>query len=294
MPPAPIRKCAYQRYMKHKVTLGSPLITQPMTALPLSLPPQMAYRVIRLSTHGQLRSVLATLAITGDGPGLVRATIVTATVFMLGAFYHKHSPLCLGTQQLKKGAQSKSNPPENGGGFFSAITSLDIKTIKEWASILERMQIIALVPPYFSNLSKRLVKSPKIFFLDNGLACRLQGWADPLPIITSPQQGPLFENLVFGELSKMIQNYQLGWQIYHWRSRDGEEIDFLLETDPHHFIFIEAKVSAQKIPQLDHFRELQKVFSQKNLVYWQCNQEGERVLDRHVPLAKLQETLLLN
>ena len=94
---------------------------------------------------------------------------------------------------------------------------VDGKTIKDWISILERMHIIALVMPFSSNLSSRLVKSPKVYFIDTGLACRLQGWTSAEPILTSPQQGALFENLVFSEIFKLNTNYQLGWQIYHWR-----------------------------------------------------------------------------
>lgn len=115
---------------------------------------------------------------------------------------------------------------------FGRDSGVDANTIKEWVSILERMHIIALVPPFLSNLSSRLIKSPKIYFIDTGLACRLQGWTAAAPILTSPQQGHLFENLVFAEIFKLNINYQLGWKIYHWRSRDGEEIDFLVQRDP--------------------------------------------------------------
>ncbi|HWU43988.1 MAG TPA: ATP-binding protein [Bdellovibrio sp.] len=118
---------------------------------------------------------------------------------------------------------------------FSSLgndAGVDAKTAKEWISILERMHIIALVMPFSSNLSSRLIKSPKIYFIDTGLACRLQGWTSAAPILTSPQQGHLFENLVFSEIFKLNLNHQLGFQIFHWRSKDGEEIDFLIQKNP--------------------------------------------------------------
>ncbi|MGZ3744435.1 MAG: DUF4143 domain-containing protein [Pseudobdellovibrionaceae bacterium] len=59
---------------------------------------------------------------------------------------------------------------------FGADVGVDSKTIKEWISILERMHIISLVSPFSTNLSSRLIKSPKVYFIDTGLACRLQGW----------------------------------------------------------------------------------------------------------------------
>src|SRR5690606_7582054 len=134
---------------------------------------------------------------------------------------------------------------------------IDSKTVKDWLSILERMHVISLLMPFSSNLSKRLIKSPKVYFTDTGLACRLQGWSSSAPILTSPQQGHLFENLVYCELLKMNNNEQLGWQFYHWRSRDGEEIDFLIQMQPDLFAFVEAKFSASaKLADYTNFPEV--------------------------------------
>ncbi len=178
---------------------------------------------------------------------------------------------------------------------FSSLSNdvgVDAKTIKDWVSVLQSMHIIELVQPYSSNLSTRLTKSPKVFFIDTGLACRLQGWTSPEPILTSPQQGGLFENLVFSEIYKLNINYQLGWQIYHWRSRAGEEIDFLIQKDPKNFIFVEAKVSSQKIQDLNSFPEVKKVFKNSLPQTIMCHQEGEHILSGNVPIAKLKDFLL--
>jgi predicted AAA+ superfamily ATPase len=175
---------------------------------------------------------------------------------------------------------------------FGAEAGVDAKTAREWISILERMRTIALVPPYFSNLSSRLTKSPKLYFIDTGLACRLQGWTSPEIILTSPQQGGLFENLVFSEIYKLNLNYQLGWTIYHWRSKDKEEIDFLIDKGPAGNIFLEAKVSAQKIRGLDTFPEVQKVFGKKKPPLYLCHMEGSQILAGNIPIAKLSSFLL--
>lgn len=169
---------------------------------------------------------------------------------------------------------------------------VDSKTIKEWISILERMHIISLVMPFSSNLSSRLIKSPKVYFLDTGLACRLQGWTSAEPILTSPQQGGLFENLVFSEIFKLNLNYQLGWEIFHWRSREGEEIDFLIQKNPNQFIFIESKISALKPKDISVLPEVKKIFQKKIPPLIVCHQEGEHALNMQVPLAKLKEFLL--
>ena len=169
---------------------------------------------------------------------------------------------------------------------------VDAKTIKDWLSILEQMHIICLVLPYSNNLSTRLIKSPKIYFIDTGLACRLQGWTSAGPILTSPQQGHLFENLVFSEIFKLNMNYQLNWTIFHWRSKDGEEIDFLIQQDPQNFLFIEAKVSPNKSKDKKDYPEVKKVFKNNIPPLVFCHQEGERILERNVPLALLKEYLL--
>jgi uncharacterized protein len=182
---------------------------------------------------------------------------------------------------------------------FSSLgreSGVDAKTIKDWISVLETMHVISLLQPYSSNLSSRIIKSPKVYFLDTGLACRLQGWTSPGPILTSPQQGPLFENLVFCEIFKTNINFDKGWRLYHWRSRDGEEIDFIIEKSPTERIFIEAKVTAQKTASLESFPELKKVFgkSKKNGAHQHlvCHQEGSQVLANRIPVALLQNELL--
>ncbi len=169
---------------------------------------------------------------------------------------------------------------------------VDGKTIKDWVSILEKMHIIALVMPFSTNLSSRLVKSPKVYFIDTGLACRLQGWTQAMPIMTSPQQGHLFENLVFSEIFKLNLNHQLGLQIYHWRSRDGEEIDFIVQLGPSRFLFIEAKVSPQKPIDPMTLPEVRKVFKKKAPTLIVCHQEGEQILDNKIPIAQLSSYLL--
>lgn len=168
---------------------------------------------------------------------------------------------------------------------------IDAKTAKDWLSILERMKIVALVQPYSSNLSSRLSKSPKVYFLDTGLACRLQGWSSSEPIFTSPQQGPLFENLVFCELYKANINKSLGWEIFHWRSRAGEEVDFMINTKPNQFFFLEAKTSFQKRYDLSAFPEVRKVFKKEIPPIFNCIMTGDRVLDGNIPIRFLNREI---
>lgn len=169
---------------------------------------------------------------------------------------------------------------------------VDSNTIKSWLSILEKMSVIFLIKPFSHNLSKRLTKAPKVYFLDTGLACRLQGWSSPEPILTSPQQGGLFENLVFSEIYKADKNFNLGLKIYHWRSKEGEEVDFLLQLSNQRFLFIEAKVSKVGVIKYENYPEVRKVFKDSLPEFIQCIQEGDHVLNNVVPIAFLKDKLL--
>lgn len=132
----------------------------------------------------------------------------------------------------------------------SGISSV---TVKEWTNLLEKANLVYLLKPYFTNLNKRLIKTPKLYFLDTGLAVRLQGWSDSIPMLNSPQIGGLFETLVFAEIIKFIQNYRKDWELFFWRTKEGEEVDFVLKTSPHTIYAFEAKLSIQSTPKLVSF-----------------------------------------
>lgn len=116
-------------------------------------------------------------------------------------------------------------------------------TIHEWISVLERTALLYLLPPLESNLNKRLTKSPKVYFLDTGLVTRLQGWMDIQPILASPQAGALFETLVLAEIVKFISNFGRNWKIFLWRTKEGEEVDFIIDNGKGGFLALDAKLS---------------------------------------------------
>lgn len=135
-------------------------------------------------------------------------------------------------------------------------------TVKEWVSLLQRTSLVYCLKPYSSNLNKRLTKAPKLYFLDTGLAVRLQGWREQMPLLTSPQAGALFETLVFSELMKFIQNYGKDWQLYLWRTKEGEEIDFLLITASGTVMVFDAKMSLQSTRPITRPAGFKKMFPQ--------------------------------
>lgn len=104
-------------------------------------------------------------------------------------------------------------------------------TAKEWLSLLEDGFLIKLVYPYFSNRTKRMTKGPKLYFLDAGLAAWLGGWRGAEEARLGPMGGALFETQVLTEVLKRFRHRAREVDVHFWRTRDGQEIDFLVETD---------------------------------------------------------------
>lgn len=138
-------------------------------------------------------------------------------------------------------------------------------TVKEWVGLLERADLIYLLKPYFNNLNNRLIKSPKLYFLDTGLAARLQGWSEVEPLMNSPQIGALFETLVLAEIVKFMRNYEKNWELFYWRTKEGEEIDFIIKTNNESLYAFEVKLAVQGISRAILYPStFKKQFSPKN------------------------------
>ena len=104
-------------------------------------------------------------------------------------------------------------------------------TAKSWLAVLESSDLIHLLPPYFRNFGKRLVKMPKLYFLDTGLACWLLGIRDEAVLALHPLRGALFENWVVGEFIKARYNQGQPADLYFWRDNNGLEADLIFEQD---------------------------------------------------------------
>jgi len=101
-------------------------------------------------------------------------------------------------------------------------------TARAWISVLEASYLIHLVQPHHRNFTKRLVKTPKLYFVDPGLAAWLLGIEDAGQLATHAQRGPLFETWVATELIKASANRARRPEVTFWRDRSGHEVDFLL------------------------------------------------------------------
>jgi uncharacterized protein len=116
-------------------------------------------------------------------------------------------------------------------------------TIGEWLSILEVTGQIILVPPYFENFGKRLIKSAKMYWEDCGLACYLLGVTSSAELERSPFLGTLFEGFVASEILKSQANHGKRKELYYFRDQQGLEVDFLVPRPGSKLWLVEAKAS---------------------------------------------------
>ncbi|MDP2691754.1 MAG: ATP-binding protein [bacterium] len=119
---------------------------------------------------------------------------------------------------------------------FSALANdagISHPTAKKWLSVLEASFIVRLLEPHHKNFSKRLIKSPKLYFLDTGLLCYLLRITSSETLRTHALRGAIFETFVVSELVKTFLNRSLDVPLYYWRDHTGNEIDILVEYSDH-------------------------------------------------------------
>ena len=102
-------------------------------------------------------------------------------------------------------------------------------TVRAWISVLEASYVVFLLQPHHQNFGKRLVKTPKLYFVDTGLAAFLLGIRDPQHLSIHSARGALFENFVISELLKRRYNEGLPSNLFFWRNNAGVEVDLVIE-----------------------------------------------------------------
>jgi len=114
---------------------------------------------------------------------------------------------------------------------ITEICAKDLKTVRTWLSVLESSGLVYLLEPYYNNFNKRLIKAPKLYFLDTGLACWLLGWNTPEQLTSGAMWGHIFESFVFAEILKSYYNDGIVKPpLYYYRDNDKNEIDLLIEN----------------------------------------------------------------
>jgi hypothetical protein len=143
-------------------------------------------------------------------------------------------------------------------------------TVKSWLSVLEASYIIKLLRPYYKNFNKRLIKSPKLYFLDTGLACFLLDIHNPNELATHPLRGALFESFIVAELLKKRFNAVQTDNLFYFRDNIGNEVDIIWDRSPQP-VPVEIKsgqtISRDAFKGLDYFTKLSDGTDSTYLIY---------------------------
>lgn len=124
-----------------------------------------------------------------------------------------------------------------------------VNTAKAWLSVLETTFQVVVVRPYFANVGKRLVKTPKVYFTDVGTLCYLSGLRDPEHAAAGPLGGAILETAVLSEITKALSHRSGETPIYFWRTATGTEVDFLV-AEAGTLVPLEAKLSGTPRPPM--------------------------------------------
>ncbi len=138
-----------------------------------------------------------------------------------------------------------------------------VNTVKAWLSVLEATYQVIVLRPYFANVGKRLVKTPKIYFTDVGTLCYLTGLKDPEHAASGPMGGPIMETAVLSEIVKTLTHRGMDPQICFWRTSAGTEVDIVVEAAGK-LVPIEVKLSATPRPAMaSSIKTFQEDFGEK-------------------------------
>ena len=151
--------------------------------------------------------------------------------------------------------------------YSSLATDLGVSpnTVKSWLSVLSASNIVFLLEPYFENLGKRIVKTPKLYFLDTGLCSYLLGARSPDDLLRSPMLGAIFETHVLGQIIRHFANQGRRREIYFYRDHHGREVDFLIPSAGR-FALIECKWAESPGSRQRGFLELESLVGPERII----------------------------
>jgi predicted AAA+ superfamily ATPase len=141
-------------------------------------------------------------------------------------------------------------------------TDVSIPTAKKWLSILQASFQVFLLQPYYSNFTKRLIKTPKMYFLDTGLCSYLTEWASSETLEAGAMSGAIFETYIFTEILKSYWHRGLQPSIYYYRDKDKKEIDLIIERNQVLYPIEAKKGTNPKKEWVKSFTVLQKLRKQ--------------------------------
>jgi predicted AAA+ superfamily ATPase len=136
---------------------------------------------------------------------------------------------------------------------------ISVNTAKKWLSILRTSGLVYLLQPYFKNVTKRLVKTPKLYWTDTGLAAYLAGWTTAESLKTGISSGAFFETFVISEVIKSYCNNGYNPTLYYFRDSNGNEIDLLIEQDSKFYPIEIKKTSTPRAADIKAFNDFAKI-----------------------------------
>ncbi len=170
---------------------------------------------------------------------------------------------------------------------YASDLGVDVKTLKKWLSVLEASYILFLLPPYYNNFGKRIVKAPKVYFYDTGLVSYLVGISEYQHYEKGPMAGSLFENYIISEIYKRELHQKSNSELFYYRTTNGVEVDLIIDRKQYRE-FIEIKHSETYSTRMKSaISELANTPDQAVLIY-----QGETLnLDLKVRIVNYQEFL---
>lgn len=133
---------------------------------------------------------------------------------------------------------------------MAAPLGVSVPTISSWLNVLEMTGQIIVVPPFYENFGKRLIKSPRLYFTDSGLVCHLLGIDSVTTMRKSPFHGSLFEGFVAAEIIKHQVNRGKRKELYYFRDQQGLEVDFVVPGGAGLLLLVEAKATKTPKPSM--------------------------------------------
>ena len=121
-------------------------------------------------------------------------------------------------------------------------TGIAPNTARKWLSLLQSSAVVALIEPYYGNRTKRLIKSPKLVFLDTGLAGFLAGFRSEVDLFDSSVAGAIYESYVFGQILRQAASQGESIAINYWRTANGPEVDLVIEQGGGRIAAVECKL----------------------------------------------------
>ena len=167
---------------------------------------------------------------------------------------------------------------ELNASSLSNELGVSVPTVTEWFNVLEASYILFKLPPFYKNINKRLVKTPKIYFYDVGLVCYLLGINSAHQIETHPLRGSIFENMVVCEFLKKQYNRGLDNNLYFFRDKSQKEVDLVQEVGGEYYAYevkIAPSINSDFYKNLKYFRTLFPTENTRSTVIYTGNSESQ-------------------